>query len=141
MKTSETLNALKAATEVVEALSLGRGIGATMYVTISDYVRWRECEVPISYFGRTYAERKKITWKDGLRGPFDYCATSGRGVLRRWQPVLPLILLFLLTVLLNVEGGNMFAFLFVPLLWFAFAISEEISRARELAGGGRRGNF
>jgi glycosyltransferase involved in cell wall biosynthesis len=25
-------------------------------------------EVPISYFGRTYAEGKKITWKDGFRG-------------------------------------------------------------------------
>jgi hypothetical protein len=25
-------------------------------------------EVPISYYGRTYAEGKKITWKDGLRG-------------------------------------------------------------------------
>jgi hypothetical protein len=23
-------------------------------------------EVPISYFGRTYAEGKKITWRDGL---------------------------------------------------------------------------
>jgi glycosyltransferase involved in cell wall biosynthesis len=30
--------------------------------------RWRVYEVPISYFGRTYAEGKKITWKDGLRG-------------------------------------------------------------------------
>ena len=28
---------------------------------------WRVYEVPISYFGRTYAEGKKITWKDGLR--------------------------------------------------------------------------
>jgi glycosyltransferase involved in cell wall biosynthesis len=25
-------------------------------------------EVPISYYGRTYAEGKKITWKDGVRG-------------------------------------------------------------------------
>jgi glycosyltransferase involved in cell wall biosynthesis len=25
-------------------------------------------EVPISYFGRTYAEGKKISWKDGFRG-------------------------------------------------------------------------
>jgi hypothetical protein len=23
-------------------------------------------EVPISYFGRTYAEGKKITWRDGI---------------------------------------------------------------------------
>ncbi|MBZ5645601.1 MAG: hypothetical protein LAN37_00080 [Acidobacteriia bacterium] len=25
-------------------------------------------EVPISYRGRTYAEGKKITWRDGIRG-------------------------------------------------------------------------
>ena len=29
---------------------------------------WRVYEVPISYCGRTYAEGKKITWKDGVRG-------------------------------------------------------------------------
>jgi cellulose synthase/poly-beta-1,6-N-acetylglucosamine synthase-like glycosyltransferase len=29
---------------------------------------WRVYEVPISYYGRTYAEGKKITWRDGLRG-------------------------------------------------------------------------
>jgi glycosyltransferase involved in cell wall biosynthesis len=28
--------------------------------------RWRLYEVPIAYYGRTYAEGKKITWKDGL---------------------------------------------------------------------------
>jgi len=28
---------------------------------------WRIYEVPISYSGRTYAEGKKITWKDGFR--------------------------------------------------------------------------
>ena len=30
--------------------------------------RWRVYEVPIAYHGRTYAEGKKITWKDGFRG-------------------------------------------------------------------------
>lgn len=30
--------------------------------------RWRIYEVPISYYGRTYAEGKKVTWKDGIRG-------------------------------------------------------------------------
>jgi len=30
--------------------------------------RWRIYEVPISYWGRTYDEGKKIGWKDGLRG-------------------------------------------------------------------------
>jgi glycosyltransferase involved in cell wall biosynthesis len=29
---------------------------------------WRIYEVPISYYGRTYGEGKKITWKDGVRG-------------------------------------------------------------------------
>jgi hypothetical protein len=28
--------------------------------------RWRIYEVPISYYGRTYKEGKKITWKDGI---------------------------------------------------------------------------
>lgn len=29
---------------------------------------YRVYEVPIAYYGRTYAEGKKITWKDGFRG-------------------------------------------------------------------------
>ncbi len=29
---------------------------------------WRVYEVPISYYGRTYALGKKISWKDGLKG-------------------------------------------------------------------------
>jgi glycosyltransferase involved in cell wall biosynthesis len=29
---------------------------------------WRVYEVPIAYYGRTYAAGKKITWKDGARG-------------------------------------------------------------------------
>ncbi|MFN2351246.1 MAG: glycosyltransferase family 2 protein, partial [Kiritimatiellia bacterium] len=28
--------------------------------------RWRIYEVPISYYGRDYAEGKKITWRDGV---------------------------------------------------------------------------
>jgi hypothetical protein len=28
---------------------------------------WRVYQMPISYYGRTYAEGKKITWKDGFR--------------------------------------------------------------------------
>ena len=31
---------------------------------------WRICEVPISYYGRTYEEGKKINWKDGVRAIF-----------------------------------------------------------------------
>ena len=29
---------------------------------------WRVYEVPISYYGRTYAQGKKISWRDGLTG-------------------------------------------------------------------------
>ena len=29
--------------------------------------RWRIYEVPISYYGRTYEEGKKINWKDGIK--------------------------------------------------------------------------
>ena len=29
--------------------------------------RYRVCEVPISYFGRSYEKGKKITWFDGVR--------------------------------------------------------------------------
>jgi hypothetical protein len=28
---------------------------------------WRIYEVPVSYYGRSYDEGKKITWRDGLR--------------------------------------------------------------------------
>ncbi len=28
---------------------------------------WRIYEVPVSYYGRSYAEGKKITWRDGIR--------------------------------------------------------------------------
>jgi hypothetical protein len=31
---------------------------------------WRIYEVPVSYYGRSYAEGKKITWKDGLKAVF-----------------------------------------------------------------------
>ena len=28
---------------------------------------WRVYEIPVAYHGRTYAEGKKITWRDGVR--------------------------------------------------------------------------
>jgi hypothetical protein len=28
---------------------------------------WRVYEIPVAYYGRTYAEGKKITWRDGVR--------------------------------------------------------------------------
>ncbi len=32
--------------------------------------KWRIFEVPISYYGRTYEEGKKITWRDGIKAFF-----------------------------------------------------------------------
>ena len=29
--------------------------------------KWRIYEVPVSYYGRSYEEGKKITWRDGVR--------------------------------------------------------------------------
>jgi hypothetical protein len=60
---------------------------------------------------------------------------------RRWSSMLPLICLFLMTILLNLAAGNRLSFLFLPILWLAFVISGEISHAREQAGGGARGHF
>lgn len=40
----------------------------------------RVYEVPISYFGRTYEEGKKITWKDGIRAIY---AIGKYGLLKR----------------------------------------------------------
>jgi glycosyltransferase involved in cell wall biosynthesis len=44
---------------------------------------WRVFEVGISYFGRTYAEGKKIGWRDGIRATFCIVAYSPSG--RRWN--------------------------------------------------------
>jgi glycosyltransferase involved in cell wall biosynthesis len=49
--------------------------------------RWRVYEVPISYFGRTYAEGKKITWKDGLCGL--WCILRYSMAPRRSEPPRP----------------------------------------------------
>jgi glycosyltransferase involved in cell wall biosynthesis len=55
--------------EVVQALELKEDrFGFEQEVTIK-IARggWPVYETPISYYGRTYAEGKKITWKDGIR--------------------------------------------------------------------------
>ena len=56
--------------EVLEHLDLCEdGFGFEQEVTSKVAgAGWRVYEVPISYFGRTYEEGKKITWRDGLRG-------------------------------------------------------------------------
>jgi len=55
--------------EVLESLDLREDrFGFEQEVTIKiAQGGWRVYETPISYYGRTYAEGKKITWKDGVR--------------------------------------------------------------------------
>jgi hypothetical protein len=31
------------------------------------HAKWRVYEVPVAYYGRSYDEGKKITWKDGFQ--------------------------------------------------------------------------
>ncbi len=50
--------------------------------------RWRVYEVPISYYGRSYAQGKKITWKDGFRALWcilRYSLRARRAPVRRSQ--------------------------------------------------------
>jgi glycosyltransferase involved in cell wall biosynthesis len=56
--------------EVLETINLREdrfGIEPEMTAKIAKG-GWRVYEVPISYWGRTYAEGKKIGWRDGVRG-------------------------------------------------------------------------
>ncbi len=56
--------------EVVESLSLTAndfGIEIEMSAQIARARRWRIYEMGISYYGRTYAEGKKIGWRDGVK--------------------------------------------------------------------------
>jgi glycosyltransferase involved in cell wall biosynthesis len=55
--------------EVLQAVDLREnGFGFEQEITIKiAQGGWRVYETPIAYYGRTYAEGKKITWKDGVR--------------------------------------------------------------------------
>jgi glycosyltransferase involved in cell wall biosynthesis len=56
--------------EVLQSLNLSAndfGIEIELSARIAAQRRWRIYEVGISYFGRTYAEGKKINWKDGVK--------------------------------------------------------------------------
>lgn len=55
--------------EVLQAIDLREDrFGFEQEITIKTaHAGWRVYETPISYYGRTYAEGKKITWRDGLR--------------------------------------------------------------------------
>jgi glycosyltransferase involved in cell wall biosynthesis len=51
----------------VELRCAGFGIEIELSAKIAKARRWRIYEVGVSYFGRTYAEGKKINWRDGLQ--------------------------------------------------------------------------
>jgi len=56
--------------EVLEGLEIKEdrfGFEPEITAKVSRGKRWRIYEVPISYYGRSYAEGKKITWRDGCR--------------------------------------------------------------------------
>ena len=55
--------------EVLKTLELReKRFGFEQEITIKiAQAGWRVYETPISYYGRTYAEGKKITWRDGVR--------------------------------------------------------------------------
>ena len=56
--------------EVLQSLSLTAddfGVEIEISAQIARARKWRIYEVGISYFGRTYAEGKKIHWKDGVK--------------------------------------------------------------------------
>ncbi len=56
--------------EVLASISLLEdrfGFEVEVTAKIARGKRWRIYEVPISYYGRSYDEGKKITWKDGIK--------------------------------------------------------------------------
>ncbi len=56
--------------EVLDSITLCEdrfGFEVEVTAKISRGKRWRIYEVPIAYYGRSYSEGKKITWKDGVR--------------------------------------------------------------------------
>jgi glycosyltransferase involved in cell wall biosynthesis len=56
--------------EVIQAIDLeetGFGVEPEVTAKVAAHPEWRVYEVGISYHGRTYAEGKKIGWRDGVR--------------------------------------------------------------------------
>jgi len=79
--------------EVLTALELRENrFGFEQEITIKiAQAGWRVYETPISYYGRTYAEGKKITWRDGLRAlwcilRYGFLARSSKTLRTRAAP-------------------------------------------------------
>ena len=69
--------------EIIQSITLEQdrfGIEPEMTAKISRVPGIRIYEVGISYYGRTYSEGKKITWKDGFQAI--YCILK-YGIFRR----------------------------------------------------------
>ena len=78
--------------EVLQTLALSAddfGIEVQISAQIALARRWRVYETGIQYFGRTYAEGKKIKWRDGVKALwylFRYSVCSRAGVSAVWHP-------------------------------------------------------
>lgn len=56
--------------EVLDSIEIQEnrfGFEVEITAKVSRGKRWRIYEVPVAYYGRSYEEGKKITWKDGVR--------------------------------------------------------------------------
>lgn len=56
--------------EVLDGITLREdrfGIEVELTAKVARGKKWRIYEVPVSYYGRSYSEGKKITWRDGFR--------------------------------------------------------------------------
>jgi glycosyltransferase involved in cell wall biosynthesis len=56
--------------EVLRSLELKEdrfGFEVEITAKVAKGKKWRVYEVPVAYYGRSYAEGKKITWRDGFR--------------------------------------------------------------------------
>lgn len=82
--------------EVIQNINLETdrfGIEVELTAKIARAQELNVYEVPISYFGRSYGEGKKITWKDGIAAFWHMirynCLLSGRDFYKRpWSEVL-----------------------------------------------------
>jgi len=62
--------------EVLETITIksnGFSVEPELTAKICKNKRWRVYEIPISYYGRSYAEGKKITWKHGFSALLTLC--------------------------------------------------------------------
>jgi glycosyltransferase involved in cell wall biosynthesis len=76
--------------EVIQAIDLEEdrfGVEPEVTAKVAAHPEWRVYEVGISYRGRTYAEGKKIGWRDGIRAVWCILKYSppGEGVRRAFR--------------------------------------------------------